>query len=84
MYRRSIAVPLWPVCSAMTRSGTPSRSSRGRKTGPQRVTGHLAGVEPGPGGVALQHERHRLAAESCCADVAMAVHGAKGGSLGDA
>jgi hypothetical protein len=34
--------------------------------------------------MALQHEGHRLTAESCCADVAVAVHGAKGRSLGDA
>src|ERR1017187_3044726 len=27
MYRRSIAVPLWPVCSAMTRSGTPAAAA---------------------------------------------------------
>ena len=40
--------------------GDPGRSSRGRKTGPQRVTGYLAGVKPGSGGVALQYERHRI------------------------
>ena len=62
----------------------PSRSSRGRKACPQRVTGHLAGVEPGTGSVALQHERHRLTAESRCTDVAMAVHRAEGRSLGNA
>jgi hypothetical protein len=33
--------------------------------------------------VALQHQRHRLAAQSCFADVAVAVHGTKGCSLGD-
>jgi hypothetical protein len=27
MYRRSIAVPLWPVCWAMTRSGTPAAAA---------------------------------------------------------
>ena len=27
MYLRSIAVPLWPVCSAMTRSGTPAAAA---------------------------------------------------------
>jgi hypothetical protein len=64
--------------------GDPGRSSRGRKAGPQRVTCHLAGVEPGTGRVALQHERHRRSAETCRADVAMAVHGTKGGSVCDA
>ena len=59
-------------------------SSRGRKAGSQRVTCHVGGVESGPGSVALQHERHRLGAESCCPDVAMAVHGAKGCSLDNA
>jgi hypothetical protein len=34
--------------------------------------------------VALQHERHRLTAESRCTDVAMAVHRAEGRSLGNA
>ena len=64
--------------------GDPGSSSRGCKAGPQRVSGHLAGVKPGSGGVALQHERHCLGAESCCPHVAMAVHGAKGCSLDDA
>ena len=40
--------------------GDTGSSSRGRKTGPQRVTGHLAGVGPGTDGVALQHECHRV------------------------
>ena len=31
--------------------GDPGSSSRGRQTGPQRVTGHLVEVEPGTGGV---------------------------------
>ncbi len=63
--------------------GDAGSSSRGRKAGPQRVTGHFGGVEPRPGGVALQHERYRLTAESCWPDVAMAVHGAKGRSLAE-
>jgi hypothetical protein len=62
----------------------PGSSSRGRKAGAQRVTGYLARVEPGTGGAALHHKGHGRAAESCRADMAMAVHGAKGGSLGDA
>jgi hypothetical protein len=40
--------------------GDANRSSCGRKTGPQRVTGHLGGVKPGSTSVALQHEGHRL------------------------
>ena len=40
--------------------GDPGRSSRGRKTRPQRVTGHLSGIKPCAGGKTLQHERHRL------------------------
>ena len=64
--------------------GDTGSGSRGRKTGPQRVAGHLGGVKPDASGMALQHERHRITAESCCADVAMAVHGAEGASLGDA
>jgi len=63
--------------------GDANSSSRGRKTGPQRVTCHLGGIKPGTGSVALQHQRHRLAAQSCFADVAVAVHGTKGCSLGD-
>ena len=62
----------------------PDSGSRGRKASPQRMTGYLAGVEPGTGSVVLQHERHRLGAETCRSDVAMAVHGAKCRSLGDA
>jgi hypothetical protein len=42
------------------------------------------GRVPATGGVALQHEGHRLRAETCCADAAMTVHGAESGSLGDA
>jgi len=61
--------------------GHPSRCCRGRKAGPERVNGYLGGVEPGTPGVALQHERHRLTAESCCADMAMAVHRAERRSL---
>src|ERR1039458_3431477 len=64
--------------------GYPDSSSRGRKASPQRVTGHLAGVESSSGSEALQHECHRLGTESRCADVAMAVHGAEGRSLDDA
>ena len=64
--------------------GDPGSSSRGRKACPQRVTCHLVAVEPGTGGVTLQHERDRLAAETCYADAAVTVHGAEGGSLGDA
>jgi hypothetical protein len=62
----------------------PSRSSRGRKTGSQRVSGYLAGVEPGSTSVALQHKCHRIAAETRRAQVAMAVHGTERVSLGDA
>jgi hypothetical protein len=47
------------------------------------VTGELDGVESGAGGVTLQHERHRLGAESRCPDVAMAVHASEGRSLCD-
>ena len=64
--------------------GDPSRGSRGRKTGSQRVTCHLAGVEPGSTSVALQHKCHRIAAETRRAQVAMAVHGAESRSLSDA
>ncbi len=45
--------------------GDTGSRSRGCKTGAQRVTGYLGGVEPGSNGVALQHERHSLTAESC-------------------
>jgi hypothetical protein len=48
------------------------------------VTGDLGGVEPGSGGVALQHERHGRSAESCLPDVAMAVYGVESGFLADA
>jgi hypothetical protein len=61
--------------------GDPGGGAQSRKAGPHRVTGHLVWVESGTGGVALQH---RLTAESCRADPAMAVHRAKGGSLGGA
>jgi hypothetical protein len=64
--------------------GYPGSSSRSRQTGPQRVTGHLGGVEPDTDCMALQHERHRLGAESCCAYVAIAVHREEGRSLGNA
>jgi hypothetical protein len=64
--------------------GDTGRGSRSRKTGPQRVTGYFARVESDSGSEALQHERHRLAAESRWPDVVAAVDGAEGGSLGDA
>ena len=64
--------------------GDAGRSSRGRKTGPQRVTGHLGGIKTDSGSVTLQYERHRMTAETRRADVAMTVHRAKGGSLCDA
>jgi hypothetical protein len=47
------------------------------------VTGHLAGVEAGLGGVALQHERHRRRVETCRADMAMAIDRAEGMSFVD-
>jgi hypothetical protein len=63
--------------------GDPSRGSRGRKTGSQRVPGYFARVEPGSGSAALQHKCHRIAAETRRAQVAMAVHGTERVSLGD-
>ena len=62
----------------MTRSGHRPQQPRSQDRR-ERVTCHLVGVEPGPGGVGLQHECHRQGAETCRADVAMAVHGAKAG-----
>jgi hypothetical protein len=45
-----------------------------RKTGPQGMTGHIAGVEPGSCGMALQHEGDRLRGETRYADTTMAVY----------
>jgi hypothetical protein len=64
--------------------GNTGRGSRGRKTGSQRVSGHLGGVKTGSTSMALQHKCHRIAAETRRAQVAMAVHGTERVSLGDA
>jgi hypothetical protein len=64
--------------------GDAGSSSRGRQAGAQRVSGHLARVESGTDGVALQHERHRRSAESRWPDAAVAVHRPEGVSFGDA
>src|ERR1019366_9422920 len=49
----------------------------GEVSEPFRNNLHGHALEPGPGGVALQHERHPLSAETCRPDMTMAVHGMK-------